>query len=44
MLKSTRSNEVSWGFVLSLTFVSNYTISGSGYILILKEMILGKVE
>jgi hypothetical protein len=42
-LKSTRSNDVSWGTLLRSIFVSNYPASASGYIPLPKE-ILGKDE
>jgi len=42
-LKSTRSNDVSWGNLLRSIFVSNYPASASGYIPLPKE-ILSKDE
>ena len=42
-LKSTRSNDVSWGTLLCSILVSNYPASASGYIPLPKE-ILGKEE
>src|SRR5260370_13646599 len=42
-LKSTRSNNVSWGTLLRSIFVSNHPASPSGYIPLPKE-ILGKDE